>query len=159
MVLKHLKKEDGFTIVEILVSITIVSIVLGIAGSVFFFINKQMIGWRANTEFYSSYSAIENRVFEDVLSATNVEVQDTLIVLNTGLETQRTYHNRRSPLLMNGANVEIYPMDTLFVNFQPSVILSEQLISWQLVQSKDRRSLTQDYMLSSRKPVLWKPLK
>lgn len=159
MVLRDLKKEDGYTIIEILVSITIVSIVLGIAGSVFFFINQQMIQWRSNTEFYSNYAAIEHRVFEDVLSATNIQVQDTVVVLNGGLESQKTYWIGNSPLLLNGSTPEIYPMDSLVVNFEAPSALSNQVLVWNFDQVKGRRELSQQYMLSSRKPVLWNPIK
>ncbi len=144
---------------EILVSITIVSIVLGVAGSVFFFINQQMIQWRTNTEFYSNYSAIEHRVFEDVLSATNVQVQDTTVVLNGGLETHKTYWIGSSPLLLNGSKPEIYPMDSLTLHIEPPNLLQSQVLVWRLDQVKGRRSLSQEYMLSSRKPVLWNPIK
>ncbi len=159
MVLKQLKREEGYTIVEILVSITIVSIVLGIAGSVFFFINQQMVQWRLNTEFYSNYAAIEHRVYEDVLSATNINVQDSVVVLNGGLETQRTYWIGSSPLLLNGSPTEIYPMDSLVIDFIPSTALSNQVTAWELEQVKGRRELSQQYMLSPRKPVLWNPIK
>ena len=159
MVLRDLKNEGGYTIVEVLVSITIVSIVLGIAGSVFFFINQQMIQWRSNTEFYSNYAAIEQRVFEDMLSAINVDVQDTAVVLNGGLQSQKTYSIRSSPLLVNGLNTEIYPMDSLVVSFEPLNAFTNQVLVWRFDQVKDRRKLSQQYMLSSRKPVLWNPIK
>lgn len=155
MVQRALENEDGYTIVEILVAITIVSIVMGIVGSVFIFVSRQMNRWQGNTRFYNEYEIIQNRVFYDVLSAESVNTSDSTLVLKS--KTKYTeYLISPNQLVRNGEKVSVVA-DTVFLKVADDLSFSFSK-AWELEYVAGSKKIHQEFILHSRKPMLWEPL-
>lgn len=158
MVFKELKKEDGYTIVEILIALSIISIVLALVSSVFVFVNQQMIDWKADLDFYNNYHIVQNKVFNDILTTNQIMVNDTSLVLINGTAQEKKYTWSKGTLKYNSNVFLVSDIDSLVLNIEPSeeVKIMER---WTLLQKEGGKEFEQDFVLSVRKPQIWTPLR
>ena len=156
MVLRGLTNEDGYTMVEMLVAITIVSIVIAMVGSVFIFVSRQMKKWDENTRFYNEYHLVQNQVFWDVLRAEEIVVTDSNLVLGNGEDSYDEYSLDNSPLKRNGLELT-QEVESMTLGIEDDFRTSD-LKKWSLTQKGIRREIAAEFYVNSRKPALWKSL-
>lgn len=158
MVFRELiKNEDGYTISELLVALTLVSIVLALASSVFLFVNKQMNAWQTNMAFYTNYHIVQNNVYNEVLNAEYITRTDTSLSV-TKVNNEVEFYNWKDGIIqINGANLAISEVDSLIIQ-EASQVLIPEVYSWSVFQRKEEKTLTQDFVIHLRKPILWEPL-
>ncbi|MFV1883208.1 MAG: PilW family protein [Balneola sp.] len=156
MVFRELTKEDGYTIVELMIALTIISIVLSTVASVFLFVNRQMNSWSAGVEFYNNYQIVQNKVFNDLIAAENISVSDTALTVVYS-DYSNTYSWLENQLHYNGTRLTASEGDSLMLevgNNESDV----KLFQWSIRQKDDRKNIDQEFLLNLRKPVYWKPM-
>ena len=156
MVQRGLIEEDGYTVVEILVALTIVSIILGIVGTVFIFVSVQIHKWDKSVEFYNEFHVIQQQLTHDFIKAEEVIVTDSLLIITHESDKIVTYTLNDAKLKRKGKFIS--NSDTLLLLMNTNVD-REHVWTWRLLQASDRKREVSDFILSSRKPVMWKPLK
>ena len=159
MVQRELEKEDGFTVAELLITLTIVSIVVGITGSVFVFIGGQMSRWRSNIGFYNNYSIVQERVYKDVLRADSFNATDTSLVIQNSESESKVYQWGSSGIMVLNQHTEltVHEVDSLILEWK-SDIVEPQLARWSIDQQIGTRKFRSDFTLAIRKPVQWNPI-
>lgn len=155
MVQRLIKNEKGYTIVEALIAVTVVSIILGIAFSIFVFANNQLNQWSSNLEFYSSLHLTQNQVYNDVLRAREFTFSDTTLIVLGNSSRPDVYNWREGRLTRNQILVNSSLIDsTLIVQKQP-VNSEYQVVEWQLFQKSKKNEITLDQIVHVRRPVMW----
>jgi len=157
MVLRELKKEDGYTVAELLIALTIVSIVLALASSVFIFVSQQMNTWKANMYFYNTYQVAQNKLFNDILSAESMSSTDTSLTITNRLGSTDRYSWGSGQTLLNENKLSISEVDSLILQLNNDP-LSPKLYQWSMRQRVGNKVLDQTFVLHLRKPILWEPL-
>ena len=162
MVQKIGKEEDGYTLVEVLVAITIVSIVLGIASTVFVFANRQLSHWSSDVAYYNDLHIAQSQIYKDVMRADEVVFSDSTLVVQMG-ERERRYNWVDGRLHLNGndlsdSEIEIDSMYIRLSNDDQQVESSSRKKSWKVVQVSSRRKIEISQIVQARNPVYWKPL-
>lgn len=158
MVFRELKKEDGFTIAELLIALTIISIVLATVSSVFLFVNRQMNTWKTNMQFYNNYQVVQNKLYNDVLKAESIISSDTSITFTDISERNDRYNWGNGKILLNGKELSISEVDSLMVQVSNEP-LTPEIYRWSLRQRKEAKVVDQNFILHLRKPVLWEPIR
>ena len=163
MVQRLIKEEDGYTLVEVLVAITIISIVLGIASTAFVFANKQLSQWSSDVAYYNNLHIAQSQIYKDVMRADEVVFSDSSLVVKIG-ERERHYNWVDGRLHLNGNDLSDSEneIDSMYIQQRNDDQLVESLstkMSWNVVQVSKRRTLAITQTVSTRNPVYWKPLK
>ncbi len=152
---QRLKEEDGYTIVEMLIAITIVSIVLGVASTVFVFASSRLNRWSESSEFYSTTQIVQSQIYKDVLKAEVVTVTDsTMILVRDGKE--KVYNWNDGALKKNQTHFVKETTDSLYLIPGHS---KEGIIEWELIHKTEERELMIKQILSARRPIYWKPIR
>lgn len=157
MVFRELTKEDGYTIAELLIALAIISIVLGIVSSVFLFVNRQMNTWNSNMEFYNNFEVVQNKMYNDILSAESITSTDTSLSISD-LKSEKLYSWGENVLRYNREKISISEVDSLYFELNNDPLKSE-LYQWLIRQRADNRLFEQHFIVHLRKPVLWEPLR
>lgn len=159
MVQRELKKEEGFTVAELLVTLTIVSIVVGITGSVFVFVGGQMGRWRSDTGFYNTFSIVQERVYKDVLRAESFSVSDTSLIIQNSENESRMYQWGASGIMFLNQHTKlmVHEVDSLTLEWN-SNIEEPKLAQWSINQQLGTKKFSSDFTLAIRKPVQWTPI-
>ncbi len=158
MVFKELKNEDGYTVAELLIALTIVSIVLALASSVFIFVNRQMNTWKVNTDFYNNYQLVQNKLYNDILKSESIISSDTSIMVTDISEKNDKYNWRNGIILLNSKELSITKVDSLMVQVNNDP-LAPGIYRWSVRQRKEAKIMDQNFILHLRKPVLWEPIR
>ncbi len=155
MVQRLIKNEKGYTIVEALIAVTVVSVILGIAFSIFVFANNQLNQWSSNLEFYNNLHLTQNQVYNDVLRARELAFTDTtLIVLDNSSEPE-VYNWREGRLVRNQILVNPSSIDSTLIIPKKPVSSEYQVAEWQLFQKSKKNEITLDQVIHIRRPVMW----
>lgn len=158
MVQRGLKNEDGYTVVELLVALTIVSIIMGIAGSTFVFISRQMNRWSTNLEFYNNFHVAETKIYNDIIRSESFIQTDSSVTFTKPNKDIVEYQWKEEILTINGNRLSDPSIDTL--SFEMTGTLeNEQVIEWSLHQKEGDRAMSSGFILHSRKPSLWTPIR
>ncbi|MBO6524382.1 MAG: prepilin-type N-terminal cleavage/methylation domain-containing protein [Balneolaceae bacterium] len=157
MVLRELKKEDGFTLAELLMALTIVSIVLAIVSSVFLFVNRQMNAWDSNMSFYNNYEVVQNKMYNDLLAAESIMISDTSLAIND-LKGTKIYSWNGKVIRLNDAELAISEVDSLSLKLNNDP-LKQEMYQWSIRQKNATKIFEQDFVLHLRKPILWEPIR
>ena len=156
MVFREVTKEDGYTIVELMIALTIISIVLSAVASVFLFVNQQMNNWSASLEFYNNYQVVQNKVFNDLIAAENISVSDTALTV-VYMDYSNRYSWLENQLHYNGTRLSMSEEDSLMLEVG-NVESDAKLFQWSIRQKAGRKNIDQEFVLNLRKPVYWKPM-
>lgn len=162
MVQRVIKEEDGYTLVEVLVAITIISIVLGIASTVFVFANRQLTQWSSDVAYYNNLHIAQSQIYKDVLRADEVVFTGSSLVVQMD-ERERRYNWVDGRLHLNGKDLsdsenEIDSMYILQSNGNQQVESTSRKISWKVVQVSRKRKIEISQIVQPRNPVYWKPM-
>lgn len=153
----NLHNEDGFTIIELMVSLTIVSIVLGLASTVFLFLNTQLVNWQANLQFYNNFQVVQTKIYRDILGAESMVLTDTSVVLRDLDFTENYYVWPEGILQINKKKIVDRNVDTLTLSIK-ELSEKDKTISWSIFLKNEHRLFKQNYILSTRKPIRWTPI-
>ncbi len=148
-----INKEEGFTLVEILVAITITTIVLGLVSSIFIFVNQQYLKGDSNLKFYNNMHIVHTKLFNDLRYADDISVTDTTIVLRHKTKVN-VYTISEKRLMLNSAELKSEKIDSLYIR---SFKLDEEknLAEWELLQKQGAKELSIKSAMFLRKPNLW----
>lgn len=162
MVQKLIKEEDGYTLVEVLVAITIISIVLGIASTVFVFSNGQLSRWSSDVAYYNNLHIAQSQIYRDVMRADEVVFTDSSLVIQMG-ERVRRYNWADGRLKLNSKDLSDSEneIDSMYIrphNVDQQVESLPRKKSWKVVQVSSRRKIEISQIVQARNPVYWKPM-
>lgn len=158
MVQRGLNNEDGYTVVELLVALTIVSIIMGIAGSTFVFISRQMNRWSSNLEFYNNFHVAETKIYNDIIRSETFSYTDSSLTMTKANRSVIEYKWKEEILTVNGNRLSDPAIDSLSFEMA-NASESEGKLQWSLSQKQGGRTFSTDFILRSRKPSLWLPLR
>jgi|TARA_R110001599_G_scaffold150929_3_gene335317 prepilin-type N-terminal cleavage/methylation domain-containing protein len=156
------KEEDGYTLVEVLVAITIISIVLGIASTVFVFANGQLSRWSSDVAYYNNLHIAQSQIYKDVMRADEVVFTDSSLVVQMG-EREKRYNWVDGRVHLNGIDLsdsenEIDSMYIRLSNVDQQVESSSRKMSWKVVQVSSSRKIEISQIVQARNPLYWKPV-
>ena len=109
----RVKREEGFTLVELLVTMTISSMLLGFVFSMYLFSERLLVQWQKKAEVRDAVSGCLQRILRDIQSNHQlVECSDTLLILDQGLGKNIVYHFGgkqvlRNEVQMGAPNIEL----------------------------------------------------
>lgn len=159
MVQRELTKEDGFTVAELLITLTIVSIVVGITGSVFVFVGGQMGRWRSNTGFYNNYSIVQERVYKDVLRAESFIPTDSSLTIQDSQGGSKVYQWGSSGIMVLNQHTKLTAHEAGSLTLEWNSNIEEpKLAQWSINQQLRTKKFSSDFILAIRKPDQWIPL-
>lgn len=158
MVQRVTKEEKGYTIVEILIALTLVSVILGVTSSIFIFANRQLNNWSSKLEFFNTAHISQNQLYNDMFKARDIVFTDTSLVLSDGNTTYAVYNWTEGKLSKNGTYLNSIDKDSLFIFEKQPLYENEQLMGWQIKQISGKSEITIDQILHTRKPILWTSL-
>jgi hypothetical protein len=112
-----IKREDGFTIQEVLVVLIVGSILVGLSLSLFLFTNKLFLTWSGTNELKSETNRILYQMAFDIQQSRElVEYTDTSFVLSKNVGKVVRYGYNSKILLRN--DVDITPRKTATVRIK-----------------------------------------
>lgn len=162
MVQRLIKEEDGYTLVEVLVAITIISIVLGIASTGFVFANGQLSRWSSDVAYYNNLHIAQSQIYKDVMRAEEVVFSDSSLVVQIG-SRQRHYNWVDGILSLNGEDLSDNEneIDSMYIqpdNVGHQVESPSRKMNWKVVQVSSRRKIEISQIVQTRNPVYWEPV-
>ncbi|XWN37320.1 MAG: prepilin-type N-terminal cleavage/methylation domain-containing protein [Balneola sp.] len=162
MVQRLIKEEDGYTLVEVLVAITIISIVLGIASTVFVFANRQLSQWSSDVAYYNNLHIAQSQIYKDIMRANETVFTDSSLIVQVG-ERERRYNWVDGILSLNGEDLSDNEneIDSMYIqpdNVGQQVESSSRKMNWKVVQVSSRRKIEISQIVQARNPVYWEPV-
>ncbi|MFA5669461.1 MAG: type II secretion system protein [Balneolaceae bacterium] len=162
MVQRIIKEEDGYTLIEILIAILVVSIILSVASTVFVFANQQLKRWSDNMEFYTSVHIAKSQFYRDMMRGEQIMFTDSSVVIQNEFNRTRTYSWKGGKMTLNGNQLANKNIDSLYII--PSMLSrssqdSMQIISWQMIQKAENSTWSHSQQMYIRKPIYWESLR
>lgn len=162
MVQRLIKEEDGYTLVEVLVAITIISIVLGIASTVFVFANRQLSQWSSDVAYYNNLHIAQSQIYKDIMRANETVFTDSSLIVQVG-ERERLYNWADGTISLNGEDFSYIrnEADSMYIqpdNVGQQVESSSRKMSWKVVKVSSRRKIEISQIVQARNPVYWEPV-
>ena len=162
MVQRIIKEEDGYTLIEILIAILVVSIILSVASTVFVFANQQLKRWSDNMEFYTSVHIAKSQFYRDMMRGEQIMFTDSSVVIQSEFNRTRTYSWKGGKMTLNGSQLANKNIDSLYIipsMYSGSSQDSMQFISWQMIQKAGNSTWSHSQQMYIRKPIYWESLR
>jgi len=165
-------KEDGFSIVEILVAITITTILIGFASGIYLWGQRYFLNWQRGLSLQNEVHTLANGISEDLFRAEGIiELKDQLLVLEGKDEKEKHYIVKNDTLLKE--DVALIKPSLSLLSFEITAKEREKnlsnsndtrkieqttLIEFSLTLSDGKDSLATKRRIYLRKPSNWKTL-
>lgn len=143
--------EEGYTIVEILVSIMMFTIVVTIMGSLFIFSSKQMNNWKQSVNTMNEIHISSEILFNDLITAQTMYQTDSTLIINENDKRKLIYTDMKSVLRRNGMRITDYA-DSHYVS---GVVIDDSISVISTYFKYDKQLIKNDLVVSNRQPTLW----
>ncbi len=143
--------EEGYTIVEILVSIMIFTVVVTIIGSLFIFSSKQMNNWRQSVNTMNEIHISSEILFKDLITAQTMYQTDSTLIINENDKRELIYTDMKNVLRRNGMRITDYA-DSHYVS---GVVISDSISVISTYFKYDKQLVKNELVVSNRQPTLW----
>ncbi len=154
MVQRLIHNEEGYTVAEVLVALTLLSILTTVVGSVFVFTSGQMSKWRTSVNATNDIHIATERVFQDFLQTDEIIVTDSTLTLNHSTRGQLFYSGLSDQLMRN----EIQLSDQYGSLFIEDINIQESLNRLNLSFVLDDQTETIPVIIAKRQPMLWEEI-
>src|SRR5690554_3251520 len=101
MVRRLIHKEEGYTLVEILMTLAILSVVLSLVSISFIFVSGRMAAWDNQISFYNNFHIVNDQLYNDLLRAEAMAHTDTTLSIELSDDRNRTYSWTKGTLKIN----------------------------------------------------------
>jgi len=154
LVQQVINNEDGYTVVEILVALTLLAIITAVVGSVFIFTARQMNNWRDTVNTTNELHITTERLYHDILVSNDIMFTDSLLMLSLPTKGQITYSGIDYSLQRNA--VQLFDAaDSLLVTGYYSADNVRQLELRYVVGNKVQLI---PIIVANRQPKLWEDI-
>ena len=143
--------EEGYTIVEILVSIMIFTVVVTIIGSLFIFSSKQMNNWRQSVNTMNEIHISSEILFKDLITAQTMYQTDSTLIINENDKRELIYTDMKNVLRRNGMRITDYA-DSHYVS---GVVINDSISVISTYFKYDKHLIKNELVVSNRQPTLW----
>jgi len=151
LVQQIIDNEDGYTVVEILVALTLLTIISAIVGSVFIFTARQMNNWRESVNSINEVHIVTERLYRDALRSNQIQATDTNLVFNHPGNRSIQYSNLNHNLIRNRIQLSDQG-DSLYFKV---INISEEMSRFGFQHVIDDASNTHSVVVANRQPKLW----
>jgi len=151
LVRQIIDNEDGYTVVEILVALTLLTIISTIVGSVFIFTARQMNNWRESVNSINEVHIVTERLYRDALHSNQIQATDTNLVFNHPGNRSIQYSNLNHNLIRNRVRLSDQG-DSLYFK---EINISEEMSRFEIQHVIDNVSNTHSVVVANRQPKLW----
>lgn len=143
--------EEGYTVVEILVSVMIFTVVITIIGSLFIFSSKQMNSWRQSVNMLNEIHISSEILFKDLITAQTIYQTDSTLIIIENDERKLIYTDMKDVLRRNGILISDYA-DSHYVS---GIVISDSVnvVSTHFKYGKKLRK--KELVVTNRQPTLW----
>lgn len=156
MVYRGLKEQDGYTIVEILISLAIVTVIISLVSVSFIFISKRMIEWRNQISFYNQFMISNNQIYNDLINADYVSYSDSTLSLLLG-QKQREYSWTNGKLKLNNDFLgEV--ADSTWLTVQEIKTDAIHTLNYWITYKRNGRVISDSAIIQVREPIEWSPV-
>jgi type II secretory pathway component PulJ len=138
-------------VVEILVALTLLTIISTIVGSVFIFTARQMNNWRESVNTINESQITTERLYRDALLSNYISKADSNLVFKFSDGRTTQYSNLNHALTRNGIPISDHG-DSLYIKRWR---LEEKMSRFELKYIKGDKSNIQTILIADRQPKLW----
>jgi type II secretory pathway pseudopilin PulG len=146
--------EEGYTVVEVLVALTLITIISTVVGSVLLFTSGQMSKWRISVNSTNDIHIATERVYQDFLQSKEFNVSDSSLMLN---------HPSRGLLIYSEISDQVMRNEIQLSDYSDSLLITDINIT----ESSSRLNLTFVFgdqtetipvITANRQPTLWEEI-
>lgn len=151
------KGEEGFTLIEILVALSIFTTVLSFVGLTFVFVSGQASRWRQKTERTNQIHLTNEWLYRKVKESNSVLISDTTYTFLSHTDTLATLNVAEGSLFLNGSIPLAPALDSVFVTpCEPDTDI--RAVCLIVTYNEQDRHWKYRIMSAKRKPEYWSPL-
>lgn len=154
MVPRKINSEAGYTVIEVLVAVTIISVLMAIVGTVFIFAYTHVNRWQTNLSLNSEKELIIQRLYQDIQDAQSIVNTDSGFVITDYSNSQFVYHTWNKVLIRNTIPL-VTAYDSVYIE---RMVLSDTLNVIDIRFYHDEEEWYTQVFQSTRKPKNWLPL-
>lgn len=157
MVREIAHNENGYTLVEVLVALAILSVVLSLVSAAFLFAGGRMSAWSDQISFYNNVQIVNDRLYNDLFSAASITYTDTTLTVTFEHSKQREYGWKGGTLTINKEPF-LSPQDSVWIYLEEKVEGGQHIIEYVLLVQNETRAMRDSALIYVRKPTLWEPV-
>lgn len=159
MVRRLIHKEEGYTLVEILVTLAILSVVLSLVSISFIFVSGRMAAWDNQISFYNNFHIVNDQLYNDLFRAESMAHTDTTLTIDLSSDKNRTYSWTKGALKIN-SQLFLADRDSVWISIREQEMEGEDFntISYHLLLKNAGRMMEDSAVIRIRKPIKWEPL-
>lgn len=162
--------EDGFSLVEILVAITITTILIGFAFGIYLFGQSLFLGWKSKLNLENEIHTLSHGITEQLFQADRIKtLEPQKLVIQKG-NREKHYEVRNDTLFVNGRtllnpSISLVALSLSARDKEGKVVKgSENLgditfVKFALALADDKDTLRTTRSIHLRKPSNWNSLK
>jgi len=146
-----INNEAGYTVVEILVALSLLSVISAIVGSVFVFTSQQLGNWRESVNQVNEIHITTERMYKDILLSDYIETTDTTILIQGISVDEIRYDDLYHSVQRNEVHLSDHADSLIIDEFKP--LDSHTTASFRYVSGSEKENVF--VQVANRKPVLW----
>jgi prepilin-type N-terminal cleavage/methylation domain-containing protein len=151
--------EEGYTLVEILVALAIMSVVLSLVSVTFIFISGRMAAWDNQISFYNNFHIVNDQLYNDLFMAKSVVHTDTTLSIELSDNRIRNYTWTKGNLKVNSQPF-LADRDSVWIRISEyeTTVKGIKTITYHLLLKNEGRSMKDSTVIQLRKPLNWEPI-
>jgi len=154
LVQRLIHNEEGYTVVEVLVALTLLAIISTVVGSVFVFTSGQMSKWRTSVNATNDIHITTERVFQDFLQSKEFTITDSSLTLKHPTRGLLIYSDLSDQLMRNKFQLSDFSDSLFFTDIH--IIESSSRLNLSFILG-DQTEVT-PIIIANRQPVLWQEI-
>lgn len=146
--------EDGYTVVEVLIALTLLTIITTVVGSVFIFTARQMNNWRDSVQTINDTHIITERLYNDALLSNQTTLSESLLNFYIPFKQFVSYSDLNVVLSRNEIQLSSHA-DSLYIG---EVVIEDEFSQFEIVFVLDGKQFTHQVSVANRQPKLWEAM-
>ena len=151
--------EEGYTLVEILVALAIMSVVLSLVSVTLIFVSGRMVAWDNQISFYNNFHIVNDQLYNDLFRAESMTHTDTTLSIELSNNKIRNYAWMKGTLKVNSKPF-LADQDSVWISISENETLKKgtKTITYHLLLKNEGRSMKDSTVIQLRKPLNWEPI-
>lgn len=151
--------EEGYTLVEILVALAIMSVVLSLVSVTFIFVSGRMAAWDNQISFYNNFHIVNDQLYNDLFRAESMVHTDTTLSIELSDNRIRNYAWTKGAFKVNSQPF-LADRDSVWIRISEyeTVEKGTKTIIYHLLLKNEGRTMKDSTVIHLRKPLNWEPI-
>ena len=157
---QRMNREEGYTLIEVIITVMLMSLVIAIGGAAYLFAQTHLIDWRRNLGIQNQVHTVTERLSADMYSMTQLEVISDSTFSYEKDDIYTSFFMYKGVAYKDSVQIVGQKKDSLLFLFKEHQTKEKEkvMIEYTTSATNGVQHMRTRNVIGLRTPVLWKPL-